>query len=92
MKFRKRPPIGVKCKHTVTCMGPIITIYFPTTAILMSNLDVYLIFQHMVHTCEYGRTTWFTNLLDRFLVERAYSLVAVDVEHPLVVATFTTAL
>ena len=51
-------------------MGPIITVYFPTVAILNGNLDVYLISLHTVYMCVYGPTSWFTHLLDPFLVEQ----------------------
>ena len=59
--------------HTTSWMEPIITVYFPTVAILTGNLDVCLISLHTVHTCEYWPTSWFAHLMDLFLVRRAFS-------------------
>ena len=45
---------------------------FSYNGYLNGQLDVYLIFLHTVHTCEYAPTIRFAHLLGSFLVGRAF--------------------
>ena len=49
-------------------------------------------FLHMAHSCEYGSTSRFAHLFGPLFLLDEYSLVALDVGHPLEVAVVTAAL
>ena len=72
-------------------MKPIISVYFSTANTLSGQLDVYLIFLHTVHMCEYGPTGQFAHHLAS-LCSGDHSLVAIDAGHPLGIVIVMAAL